>query len=286
MQHLWRLGGVLVLAMVGFMAFRTAPEQVTLGILQPKHSPNPQAWAARPVQIEPATECANCHSDITTPFKQSSHRTFNCANCHGVTIEHVENKAPMPKIEGNAELCGLCHAKVFNRPSGFPQINLEEHGEGKTCTTCHNPHSPRTMGPHQPPKSWEEMNTCLTCHQVDTCALCHGQMFEAVKPVPEGAPPNIPHNIENRSDCLNCHGPWGMRPAPASHANRTNDMCLKCHSVGVGAGSKSPPVIAHPLQGRDDCLSCHAPGTLLPFPDSHKGRTNDMCLLCHKGGST
>lgn len=288
MAHLWRLGAVLILALSGFLAFRQAPEKVTLGILQPRHSPNPQAWAARPVQLEPAADCASCHSDVAAQVKQSVHQTFNCADCHGSTSDHVQNQAPMPTVVGDASLCGTCHAKVSSRPSGFPQVDLSVHGEGKACTTCHNPHSPRTMGPHQPPSSWQEMTTCLTCHKVDTCALCHGQMFQQgqVAAAPGGAPPNIPHNIENRSDCLQCHGPYGMKPAPASHASRTNDMCLNCHTVGVGPDASSPPTINHTLQGREDCLSCHAVGALLPFPDSHKGRTNDMCLLCHKTGTT
>ena len=44
------------------------------------------------------------------------------------------------------------------------------------------------------------------------------------------------------------------------------------------------PPIPHPLDGHDDCLSCHQTGAngAPQYPDNHAGRTNDMCLMCHK----
>lgn len=39
--------------------------------------------------------------------------------------------------------------------------------------------------------------------------------------------------------------------------------------------------VPHEIQGREACLSCHAAGGVKPVPETHAGRTNDMCRLCH-----
>jgi hypothetical protein len=44
-----------------------------------------------------------------------------------------------------------------------------------------------------------------------------------------GTPPAIPHDLAGRDQCLTCHGPSGVKPAPASHASYSNTMCQNCH---------------------------------------------------------
>jgi len=48
----------------------------------------------------------------------------------------------------------------------------------------------------------------------------------------DDGPPNIPHTLTGRSECLSCHGTpgSGAPQVPSDHAGRTNDMCLGCHS--------------------------------------------------------
>jgi Cytochrome c7 and related cytochrome c len=47
--------------------------------------------------------------------------------------------------------------------------------------------------------------------------------------------------------------------------------------------AKKPPVIAHETAGREQCIMCHggAMEGIKAVPASHKGRTNETCLLCH-----
>jgi mono/diheme cytochrome c family protein len=42
-------------------------------------------------------------------------------------------------------------------------------------------------------------------------------------------PPQVPHTLEGRSDCLLCHDLGGLKPFPEDHAQRTSDICLICH---------------------------------------------------------
>ena len=45
----------------------------------------------------------------------------------------------------------------------------------------------------------------------------------------EAEVPAIPHTLEGRDDCLMCHAENGIKPYPADHSGRTNDVCLTCH---------------------------------------------------------
>ena len=44
-----------------------------------------------------------------------------------------------------------------------------------------------------------------------------------------------------------------------------------------------PPVVSHDLEGRSACLACHsgAMEAIPGVPESHAGRTDEMCLWCH-----
>lgn len=47
--------------------------------------------------------------------------------------------------------------------------------------------------------------------------------------------------------------------------------------------ANKPPAMQHTAQGRAQCLMCHG-GTMPNIkaaPESHAGRANDTCLLCH-----
>jgi formate-dependent nitrite reductase cytochrome c552 subunit len=87
--------------------------------------------------------CSNCHQTEYKAWTTGKHSTVNCESCHGPLKYHVDDPGGS-KVEVNAtrEFCGLCHNENPSRPEGFPQINLESHGNGFTCVTCHNPHYP------------------------------------------------------------------------------------------------------------------------------------------------
>jgi cytochrome c-type protein NapB len=124
----------------------------------------------------------------------------------------------------------------------------------------------------------------------------------------DGAPPTIPHPVEQQSDanCLACHGQGakiGERIASRmSHALLTN--CTQCHVatapfpfararepietdfVGVyraGAGERAwtgaPPAIPHATWMRQDCASCHGLIARPGLRTTHIWRTN--CTQCH-----
>ncbi len=46
---------------------------------------------------------------------------------------------------------------------------------------------------------------------------------------------SIPHAIEDKKDCISCHGLTGVKPYPNSHAKREekNEDCVKCHKLNI-----------------------------------------------------
>lgn len=73
----------------------------------------------------------------------------------------------------------------------------------------------------------------------------------------QGNAPPIPHTLERRDKCLNCHetGKLGAPQIPEGppHASATNDVCRDCHEHVM------PPHIPHTLEGRENCQKCHKP---------------------------
>lgn len=82
-------------------------------------------------------------------------------------------------------------------------------------------------------------------HAALDCVRCHSYLI----PVPattaiikdsnssqssSAKPPHIPHEIENRKNCLACHetGVGDSYKIPSDHTGRTNETCRLCHTTG------------------------------------------------------
>jgi predicted CXXCH cytochrome family protein len=243
-------------------------------------------------------------------------------------------------LEGRAD-CLLCHG-----PSGVLPFPADHAGRtDDTCTGCHAPPPEPTPTPSptpeptaaaptaQPagaaptapaiPHSLEGRADCLVCHGPDgvrpfpadhagrgndTCTGCHASPAPtAAATAAAGLPPAIPHSLEGRADCLVCHGPNGVRPFPADHAGRGNDICTGCHaappgSAPAGAAPTTPagaapttpagaapttPAGAAPTAPAGAAPTAPATLTITPvsapgIPHSLEGRAD--CLACHASG--
>ncbi len=124
-----------------------------------------------------------------------------------------------------------------------------------------------------------------------------------------GAPPVIPHPVENTADaaCYACHGQGvqlaGLKASVMSHAFLAN--CTQCHApmapapfhdmdasvqssfVGLPAPAHgerafagAPPTIPHSSWMRENCLACHGGGNgWAGMESTHPWRSN--CVQCH-----
>ncbi|QDV26204.1 diheme cytochrome c precursor [Aureliella helgolandensis] len=122
-----------------------------------------------------------------------------------------------------------------------------------------------------------------------------------------GAPPTVPHPIDQRSDsaCVACHGQGAktqsLRIPRMSHTMLAN--CTQCHvesnalhlqsvafrenefeglaapTAGPRAYPEAPPQIPHSTWMRSNCMSCHGYAGLQGIRSTHPWRSN--CQQCH-----
>lgn len=178
------------------------------------------------------------------------------------------------------------------QPAGGPPGIPHDTAGRDQCSMCH---AAGGMKPVPSSHDGRTNNMCQACHK----ARGAGGAASGGSAKPSG-PPGISHTLQGREGvCLSCHGAGGMKPVPASHQGRTNDMCTACHKAQSGSSSASAPAaggtaasaipkVTHVLQGREGfCLKCHGPdGIATLAPADHAGRTNDMCLMCHQSTAT
>jgi hypothetical protein len=153
---------------------------------------------------------------------------------------------PIPHPLEGRENCLACH----ETGAGGATLIPEDH-EGRTnemCQACHQPG----------PISEEATLTPAT----EPVVVSESPMPE-VSPTAAGPLP-VPHTLEGRENCLECHVSAEATPIPEG----------------------GPPAIPHPLIGRENCLACHQEGIggAPQIPDDHAGRPNDICQACHQPG--
>jgi hypothetical protein len=167
-----------------------------------------------PIKLEgkhATTLCHNCHEGVKKP-------EYKCANCH---------QPPSPTHYGTS--CGDCHNPTGWKESAAafaeaPQIPHPIEGR-ENCLLCHDP-----AGQIKPAPATHKSFTvqqCASCHKPTTSEPTKGP--EPTKS-PESTPPQIPHPLEGRDNCLLCHDPAGqVKPAPATHKSFTIQQCVSCH---------------------------------------------------------
>lgn len=289
----------------------------------------PEVYATRQADIEQAVAQLQSIFDRTTfPFMNVTwqshrnnvgHRDFpGCFRCHDG--QHLSKDNEAIRLE-----CNICHAipqvALPSQPlptvSAWPPGNepeshltttwLSEHRFqfNATCAECH------TVGD---PGGTSNTSFCSNsaCHGTEwVYAGLNAPAIRALAAPPRepgaGQPNPVPHPITADTNCLTCHGPTGVIPAPESHASFDITMCTQCHQAPAteqpapasvpptpeAAVTAQPteqptagglPAIPHPVEGREDCVLCHGENGVKPFPADHAGRTSDLCQTCHTAG--
>ena len=234
-------------------------------------------------QIEGATyvgqdTCLECHDDMAGEdfptstggegFAHTIHGRLadfemlgaekGCETCHGPGSLHVDAEGDTDLILRPAELtseevgaiCSTCHTD-----GDLMDWTHSEHALADlSCTDCHTMHAEK---PLKASLKKEDPELCFSCHQ----EMIAKTNFPSHHPIKEG-----------KMDCGDCHNPHGE----LNTHERTNDLCLDCHSRYQG-----PFVFAHePVE--EDCTICH---------DPHGSVANNLlvqnepflCLQCHEG---
>lgn len=231
------------------------------GAIREKQLTLPTIEGAAPVGQE---TCLECH-DYADNFAASTHGRLadfellgaagGCEACHGNGSLHAEEGDTdyilrfgelLP--EESAAVCAKCHSDGSLMDWTHSQHALSD----LSCSDCHDIHG----GGKQALKQ-QDPDLCYSCHQEQMAQAS----FPSHHPIKEG-----------RMSCGDCHNPHGE----LNTRERTNDLCLDCHSRYQG-----PFVFGHaPVE--DDCTICH---------DPHGSVANNLlvqnepflCLQCHEG---
>lgn len=229
--------------------------------------------------------CFRCHDGkhFTADRKQAVR--LECNVCHTI-----------PSISQGAQANAVITLEQSTEPASHKTTTwLLEH-RTKFDATCQDCHDTRNAG------GSDNSSFCSN-------SACHGTKWEYagfdapalaqilqtyVKPPadPNAPPAQVPHPIGGNPDCQICHGlDSKVRPMPASHEGRTNDLCLSCHvptipPEGYDAQAGKPPGITHEIAGRAECLGCHNTGatSFAQIPSSHQTQnyTDAQCVTCHQ----
>ncbi|HUU49930.1 MAG TPA: MtrB/PioB family decaheme-associated outer membrane protein [Nitrospinota bacterium] len=61
--------------------------------------------------------------------------------------------------------------------------------------------------------------------------------------------PSIPHGLEGRDNCLQCHGQGKIKPFPADHKGRDNKSCVQCHKPKDEKASEKKSSVMEKISG-------------------------------------
>lgn len=143
-QHIIRLLIVAAFVIIGFLIARPFFIPKTFWEFGHYRGDSVRDNASFPQNYSQSRNCKMCHEENYTKWKNQSHKSVTCENCHGPLQKHTEDPSSQkPERNYKREFCGLCHAENISRPINFPQVNLKEHNPGQQCIDCHNPHEPK-----------------------------------------------------------------------------------------------------------------------------------------------
>lgn len=239
----------------------------------PAASPPPTALpvvAAVPPPVSHTVEgarrdCMLCHAvgAVESPPvpADSVHEasTELCSTCHALLPEPVPPAIAPPNLApemAGREDCLVCHKMGIAYAPQPPENHAGLPAE--LCGTCHQPgltpgETPVVVTPPQVPHSSEDRSDCRLCHATgsggapqfpddhhvdrasEVCPVCHAATLPGGTLVEEVAAPQVPHPLENRTDCRLCHetGVGDARQFPADHADRSNEVCEVCHTAAL-----------------------------------------------------
>jgi len=143
----------------------------------------------------------------------------DCLICHG-----DEGVIPYPENHASYEqpFCALCHQPSLTEGEDIEVVSIPPvphlvDGFGEQCIDCHDADG---FVPYPDSHAGWDAESCQFCHH--SAELRAGDESEKR--------PSIPHTLDGRDDCLQCHSADGIRPYPPDdHQERDVEDCTVCH---------------------------------------------------------
>ena len=142
-EHVLRMAGVFVLAVVAFIAWRSWMVPPDFGVYGHfRAGAIADASSRTPVYAGQAS-CLACHDAAQQVRATGRHAAIACEACHGPLGQHARGEAALAPLRPNPRgLCLTCHTARPGLPTAFPRIVVKEHSDAGPCTDCHKAHAP------------------------------------------------------------------------------------------------------------------------------------------------
>ncbi|MCG8526385.1 MAG: hypothetical protein MI748_08405 [Opitutales bacterium] len=217
---------------------------VTL-LFSSENLPKEGAPPSIPHEVRTDLSCIDCHQINKNPGVQHLARN-NCLQCHVVSKTEIENSKlnldllkfatewvtkPLPRPESKIHL-----SQTF---AGAPPAIPHSTKWTQNCLECHSSSIDNAFL-----TSHADRQNCTQCHV--SIATIEGSPFtvsadatfdvEWFSPLMEAkanrhnhskAPTMIPHAINSRENCMDCHSPEATNRMRTTHPERKN--CMQCH---------------------------------------------------------
>jgi predicted CXXCH cytochrome family protein len=209
--------------------------------------------------------CFTCHTSMKTTFKhaRSVHKPAQeaCVTCHNPHSSEFAHELNKPVQE--TCLTSGCHDDVKQHMGAAP-VKHAAMTNGKSCSSCHNPHA----SPQQ--------DHLLTDRADNLCITCHTEMRQTL------ATAQFLHGAVRVGNCSACHDPHGGKFAglldrafPQTFYTRFDvkkyDLCFTCHEANVVLTSKTTTL----TNFRNGDVNLH----FVHVNRDEKGRS---CKTCHE----
>lgn len=221
-------------------------------VAAPKPQPPSGALAGPPAQSQNEA-CLACHAtpglvktlangDVlnltidATHFAEGVHaqQGLTCLQCHTnvdpLTYRH-QPLAAQSRREVTLQFyasCQGCHSEEYQKTldSVHQRALASGNQQAAVCTDCHNPHTQTAL---KDPATGQ-LTTAARVQIPETCAQCHGAIYEQYKDSVHGSAllgegnPDVP-------TCIDCHGVHNIQdPTTAAFRLKSPQLCAGCHT--------------------------------------------------------
>ncbi|HSJ23116.1 MAG TPA: cytochrome c3 family protein [Longimicrobiales bacterium] len=139
---------------------------------------------------------------------------------HGLTIEEFRQSS-----------CNNCHERGGYAPRFGAYVPVTPHPERAGCLQCHATDATvvgRPLPDDRPDALCRQCHAALAAAPAERGPAWPAAAWPEVRGSADGAPPDIPHDVQQRGNCLACHmGPAAVAEIRTTHPDRTN--CRQCH---------------------------------------------------------
>ncbi len=131
--HIYRLVGLLILGVAGFVVARSALVPDTWNYSDSYREAFLDELAQKPMKHGGNDSCAGCHEDEEAGGSHKSaiedlaggaHAGLSCESCHGPLADHAVGgeKIAEARVDYSRLVCLTCHSNLISSPADFPKF--------------------------------------------------------------------------------------------------------------------------------------------------------------------